>query len=273
MFQELSDILVNRVSPEVMAGVSSLAAALQKHDAVLWRDQIVNLKMEANVHDQLTLSDRAIGIIYTQVSALLQQMNIGLDLERLRMDILADILDALHFKPSDFDEDIKAIIEAGEDSIEIFTDILALLTNRIPEELMEYVLDVPMDVIIVINETVQRNIENTQSAKEGLKEIVQVLNKHQNLVGTATTVGLEALQDGKLYDDPMTLIGENKERLLSGKPDAVADDLISIALHTNVSNEALQDEVMFYVENLHDDIFSTQQIFKHVKTRVKQLSE
>ena len=130
-----------------------------------------------------------------------------------------------------------------------------------------------MDVIIVINETVQRNIENTQAAKEGLKEIVQVLNKHQNLVGSATTVGLEALQNGKLYDDPMTLLGENKERLLSGKPDTVADDLISIALHTNVSNEALQDEVMFYVENLHDDIFSTQQIFKHVKTRVKQLSE
>ncbi|MNY25260.1 hypothetical protein D3C86_1590310 [compost metagenome] len=229
--------------------------------------------MVANEHDPQTLVDRAIGIIYTQVKALLQQMTIVIDVDAMRYDMLAEVLDVLHFKPSDMDEDLLAIVEAGEDSLETFTDIVAFLTNRVPEELMEFIHSVPMEVIEVIRNTLQQNIDNVQSATAGATDVVHVVNKHQGLVGMVTTVGMESLNNGVVYSDATTLLNEHRERLLSSTPEKVADDLISIALHVKTPNDALQDEVMFYVDTMYDDIFTTQQIFKHVRARLKQLSE
>lgn len=271
MFQELSDILSNRVSPEVMTGISAVCQALEKHKAVQYKEQITFLRMEANNYDPQTLVDRAVGMLFNQVHALFQVMNIKLDVDSMTYDKLAMVIEGLLFEPSDFDQDILDTIDAGEDSIEIFTEVLAITTGSIAEELMEFIIDVPMESILAIEAICQRNVDNNQRAVDGVQETVQIMNKHQNLVGLAPTIGMESLKMGVQFNDAHIMLENHRNQLLDAKPSEVADHLISIALHVKTPPEAIYDEVMHYIESMYDDIHVTQLIHKGVKARLAEM--
>lgn len=87
MFEDLSRILQGRVEESVWIGANALAAALEKHCATGWKDQVTNLLMIGDNEDASTLQERAIGILYGQCEALFQQMKIRIEMEDLRIGL------------------------------------------------------------------------------------------------------------------------------------------------------------------------------------------
>jgi len=274
MFEELSDILKGRVDPAVWTGINAIAVALEKHNANQWQERIIVLRMDANNHDMASAVEKAQHIIYDQVRALLQQMQITLELDTLDMDRLALILEALVFAPSDMDDEMLAAIKAGEDTIETFTDVLAIYLNVIPEELMEYIIDVSNQTLLAIQEKLEQNLSYHVSAVEGVAETVRLLNRHQQLMGVTLSVGMESLNSGtEPGADMTTMVQSVKERLSSAEPEALVDELLSLAILAKTPYDALEDEVMHFVEGIQHDPFMVQRAYKRVRSRIGALSE
>jgi len=272
MFDELSDILRNRVSPEVLSGISELTLALEKHDAVMYKDRINQLAMDANNKDQITLHDEAIAIVYGQINALLQQMHLVIDVDNLQMSRLARILEALVFEPSDDDDELVRIIEESEDSVDALVEILAVKLICQPEEIMDVIHVVPEETITAIGEKLQVNLRGSERATEGLQETVKLLNQHAGLT-IDTTVGMESLQQSTelVGTDPMVLLEQHREKMLALEPAQMADQVISIVLLSGVGVDELLDEVMSYIEMITHDPFVVQKAYKHTVNRVAEL--
>jgi len=273
MFEELSDLLKGKVDPAVWAGVSAIATALEKHQATQYKERIQTLRMDANNHDAITLVDEALHIVYDQVRALLQQMQLGLELDTLPMERLGMLLDGLLFVPTDLDQEMLLAIEAGEDSIEAFTDVMAVYLNCAPEELMEFVTDVSADVIAAIGEKLRQNLSYQEQAIDGVQQTVRLINRHQQLVGS-TTLGMESFTNGMDVGTSIkTLVEHHKARLAGLPADKLSDELFSLCLLAQVPMEALSDEVMHFIEAILDDPFTVQQAFKRVRIRMINLQE
>ncbi|MNP88341.1 hypothetical protein D3C85_07230 [compost metagenome] len=272
MFQELSDILQDTVHPAIYSGMVSLSAALEKHQAVQYKERIIQLRMDANNREPITLADEAISIVYDQVRALTQQMKIELDLDILSMDKLSMILECLVFAPSDNDSEYLAALDAGEDSEETLQEVLAIYMQCDAVELMEYVTGCDGAVIVAIREVVEKNLSYLEKAEEGVQETVQLLNQHQVLVGEKLTVGMESLQSGtSVGASAEELVRQSQSRLAELPPEELADQLLSIAIMAKTPRDALQDEVMFFTENIIHDPFMVQKAYKRVNKRLTEL--
>jgi hypothetical protein len=272
MFQELSDILQDTVHPAIYSGMVSLSAALEKHQAVQYKERIIQLRMDANNREPITLADEAISIVYDQVRALTQQMKIELDLDILSMDKLSMILECLVFAPSDNDSEYLAALDAGEDSEETLQEVLAIYMQCDAVELMEYVTGCDGAVIVAIREVVERNLSYLEKAEEGVQEAVQLLNHHQSLVGEKLTVGMESLQSGtEVGSSAEELVRQSQGRLAELPPEELADQLLSIAIVAKTPRDAMQDEVMFFAENIIQDPFMVQKAYKRVSKRLTEL--
>lgn len=273
MFDELSTILRDRVSPEVLSGMAELTQALEKHQAVMYKDRINQLMMDGNNKEQITLADEAIAIVFGQVNALLQQMHLTLDVDNIQLSKLARILDALLFTPSDDDQQIADIIEQSSDSVDAFCEILALRLNAEPEEYMDVVLSVPEETITTISEVITKNLSYQDNAVDGVEDIVKLMNRHQGLIGDAVTVGMESLQASSevVGIDPETLIEQKKELLLQAEPKDLVDQLMSIVILSGIELDELQAEVMTYVESIVHDPLTIQKAYKHLVSRMAAL--
>lgn len=274
MFEELSDILKGRVDPAVWVGINAITSALEKHSATVWQERIITLRMDANNREMGTVVEEALHIIYDQVRALLQQMQITLELDTLSMDRLAMILEALVFTPNDLDSEALAALEAGEDTVEAFCDVLGIYLNLVPEELMEYVIDVSNQAILAIQEKLGQNLSYREETGEGVAETVRLLNRHQLLVGDTLTVGMESLNQGTAPGADMTsMVLANRGRLVDLAPDALADELLSLAILSKTPYDALEDEVMHFIEGILNDPFTIQRAFKRIRSRLGELPE
>ncbi|MNJ75415.1 hypothetical protein D3C77_725100 [compost metagenome] len=56
------------------------------------------------------------------------------------------------------------------------------------------------------------------------------------------------------------------------QPEELADNLLSIAIVAKTPNDALQDEVMFFTENIVQDPFVVQKAYKRVNKRLGELA-
>lgn len=272
MFQELSDILLNNTHPAVYGGMVSLTRALEKHQAVVYKERIIQLRMDANNREPITLCDEAISIVYDQVRALTQQMKISIELDIINMDKLSMILECLVFAPSDNDSEYLAAIEAGDDALDTLHEILAVYMQCDASELMEYVVSCDGAVILAIREVVERNLSYTEKAVDGVQEAVQLLAKHQELVGGTVTVGMESLRNGiEVGAEAGELVRQAQSRLVDLSPEDLADQLLSIAIVAKTPRDALQDEVMFFVEDIVHDPFVVQKAYKRLTKRLTEL--
>jgi hypothetical protein len=101
---------------------------------------------------------------------------------------------------------------------------------------------------------------------------VVLLNKHQALVGEKLTVGMESLGAGMgVGVSAEELVNQSRSRLADLPPEDLADQLLSIAIIAKTPREALQDEVMFFAENIVHDPFMVQKAYKRVTKRLAEL--
>lgn len=274
MFQELSDVLQNTVNPAIYSGMTALTQALDKHHAVVYKDHVVYLKMNANNREPITLADDAISIVYDQVTALLQQMKIKIDFDTVSMDKLAAIIECLIFDPSDNDSEYLAVLDAGEDSVEILQEILAIYLQCDPVELMDCIHSVSSDTVRAIRDAVEKNLSYRENVQEGVQATVQLLNHYQTQVGEKLTVGLESLQQGlEVGGDMESMVHQARDTLLDMSPEDLGDNLISIAILAKTPNDALSDEVMHFAEGIVHDPFVVQKVYKRVSKRLSELSK
>lgn len=274
MFQELSDVLQNTVNPAIYSGMTALTQALDKHHAVVYKDHVVYLKMNANNREPITLADDAISIVYDQVTALLQQMKIKIDFDTVSMDKLAAIIECLIFDPSDNDSEYLAVLDAGEDNVEILQEILAIYLQCDPVELMDCIHSVSSDTVRAIRDAVEKNLSYRENVQEGVQATVQLLNHYQTQVGEKLTVGLESLQQGlEVGGDMESMVHQARDTLLDMSPEDLGDNLISIAILAKTPNDALSDEVMHFAEGIVHDPFVVQKVYKRVSKRLSELSK
>ena len=274
MLQELSDILQDKVDPSVYDGFEALTQALEKYKATGYKDRILILRMNANEHDSITLVDEARTIVMDQVRALLAQMQIELDLDILKLDPLASILECLLFNPNDNDYEFLTAVNAGEDGVDTLCNVLAIHMAVEPEELMEYVLGCSGDVILAIKERVERNLGYTVQGEDGVQNATRLLNAHQKIVGEKLTVGMESLNAGvEIGSSAEELVKNARPQLADLGPEDLADQLLSIAILAKTPRDALRDEVMFFVEEMHDDPFVVQKSYKRVTAVLSTLPE
>ncbi|MCY1280911.1 hypothetical protein D9M68_19810 [compost metagenome] len=272
MFEELSNILKDRVSPEVGSGIAELVRALEKHNATMYKDRINQLAMNANNIDHIILADEAIAIVYGQINALLQQMHLELDVDNIQMSRLATILEALLFEKSDDDDEISRILEEGEDSVDVFCEILAVKLNTQPETFMDIIIGVPEEVIAAIEDKITKNLGTSDEAVEGLEGIVQMMNRHSALT-SGTTIGMESLNASinVVGVDPMTIIEQRKAELLELIPEDLADQVLSIVILAGVAEDEFLSETMTYIEMMLHDPFAVQKAYKRTVSRIAGL--
>ncbi|MNP73496.1 hypothetical protein D3C76_1702160 [compost metagenome] len=67
------------------------------------------------------------------------------------------------------------------------------------------------------------------------------------------------------------LVNQARERLADLPPEDLADQLRSIAIVAKTPRDALQDEVMFFAENIVQDPFHIQKAYKRVSKRLSEL--
>lgn len=272
MYQDLHDVLSISVGDETLQAIGELTRVLDKYDATLYRDSISKLRMSCEHMDVVTLGDAAIAVIYTQVTALLQSMQIVVDYDTLSTSKLASILECLLFEPSDNDSEFLAALDASEDALDALHEVLAVYGGTDPVEYMECVVGVSADAIMTIRDTVERNLGYSEKAVSGVGQAVRDAAKHQSQYGVAT-VGMEALQVGiQPGVEAQELISARRESLIDLSPEDLAEQVISIAIVANTPYDALQDEVMFFIEDLLSDPFTVQKAYKRVVSRLAALN-
>ena len=274
MFEDLMAVVQNRVDPSMMDGIKALVEAFELHKCTLYKDQVTFLKMEGDSADAGTITDKLIGILYTQAEALLQQMKIRLNMDEIRIGMLAEIIEALHFVPGDLDDQILAICQGTEDSVDALIEILALKTNKAPEQFMEYVVSVSPFVVAVIQGLANESVEAQKNSEIDIVSVLGKLNKHQSLVGDNVTAAMESLAGGTGVGVSMqTLVDQNLEKLHKGTPQETADHLISLAIMANTEPDAIEDEVCFFLEQMYDDIVDMQKARRHLMSRLGGLAQ
>lgn len=274
MFEDLMAVVQNRVDPSMMDGITSLIQAFDLHKCTLYKDQVTFLKMEGDSGDAGLIVDKVIGILYTQAEALLQQMKIRLNLDEIRIGVLAEIVEALYFVPGDLDGQILAICLGTEDSVDALIEILALKTNKAPEQFMEYVVSVSPFTIGVIQNLTNESVEAQKNSEIDVVSILGKLNKHQTMVGATVTAAMESLGAGTGVGVSMqTLVDQNLEKLQKGTPQETADHLLSLAIMANTEPDAIEDEVCFFLEQIYDDIVDMQKARRHLMTRIGGLAQ
>lgn len=272
MYEDLSRLLEGRVDPVYWTALCALVAALEKHEAVLWKDQITHLVTNGDNLDYAVLTDQAVAILYAQVEVLVQQMRITLDLSNLRPAMLADMLEALAFRPSDLDAELLAAVQAADDSVEAICNIFGVKLNQAPEYFMEYVLAVSDLTIQQIVTVLQRQVEQAEYSEYDVRAILGQLNKHQALVPGNVTAAMESLGAGVPVGTQMqVLVDTHNDRLTGGNIEGSVDDLISLAVMANTNMEALHDEVGFFLDQLYPEIFERQKAEKHLNKRLEAL--
>lgn len=272
MFEDLNRIIQGRVEENMWIGINALVAAFEKHKAFGWKEQITNLVMIGDNEDASTLTDRAIGILYAQAEALFQQMKIRINLEDLRIDLLADLVDALIFEPSDMDGEILAALQAAEDSTEAFCSAIGIRTSKEPEEWMEYVEDVSTFTVEAMIAVVNKSVERQKYSEEDVEKCLGMMNKHQTLIPVGTSLGMEALGEGVEIGTSMSVMVEHyKAKIGDSTPEQVVDHLISLALLANTHKECLEDEVLFFLEQIYTEVFDMMKVTKLLKARLAGL--
>jgi hypothetical protein len=274
MFEDLNRIIQGRVEESMWTGINSLVSAFEKHKAFGWKEQITNLVMIGDNEDASTLTERAIGILYAQAEALFQQMKIHINLEDLRIEWLADLVDAMLFEPNDQDGEILAALQAADDSVEAFCNAIAIRTSKLPEEWMEYVTHVSDFTIAVMIEVVNRSVEQQTYTQEDVEKCLGMLNKHQTLMPAGTSLGLEALGEGVGVGSSMAVMVEHyKARIGESTVEQVVDQLISLAILANTPTDTVEDEVLFFLEQIYTDLFDMQKANKLLKVRLGGLAK
>ena len=274
MFEDLSRILQGRVEESVWIGANALAAALEKHCATGWKDQVTNLLMIGDNEDASTLQERAIGILYGQCEALFQQMKIRIEMEDLRIGLLATLVEAVLLEPNDQDGEILAALQAAEDATEAFCNAIAIRTSTQPEEWMEYVHDVSSFTVAVMIEVVNKSVERQAYSMEDIEKCLGQVNKYQTLVPAGRTLGMEALDSGVGIGTSMSvLVDHYKDKIGESTPEQVVDHLVSLALLANTPTDALEDEVTFFLEQIYPDLFDVMKVSALLKARLTRLSE
>ena len=272
MYQDLHDVLSISVADETLQAIGELTRVLDKYDATLYKDSITKLRMSCEHMDMVTLGDAAIAVVYTQVTALLQSMQIVIDYDTLSIGKLASILECLLFEPSDNDSQYLAAMDASEDALDALHEILAVHGATDAVEYMECIVGVSADAIMTIRDTVERNLGYSERAVEGVGQAVRNAAKHQVQFGN-TTVGMEALQAGvEPGVSAQDLIDARRDMLADLSPEDLAEQIISIAIVAGTPYNALQDEAMFFLEDMLLDPFLVQKAYKRVVSRLAALN-
>lgn len=274
MFEDLNRIIQGRVEESMWIGINALVSAFEKHKADGWKEQITHLVMIGDNEDASTLPERAIGILYAQAEALFQQMKIRVNMEDLRIELLASLVEALMFEANDMDGEILAALQASEDTTEAFCSAIAIRTSTQPEEWMEYVEDVSVFTIAAMIEVVNRSVERQQYSEQDVEKCLGMLNKHQTLIPAGTSLGMEALGEGVGIGTSMSVMVDHyKEKIGDSTPEQVVDHLISLALLANTPPDCVEDEVMFFLEQIYSDLFDVMKVTKLLKARLGGLVE
>lgn len=277
MFDDLKLIIDGRTEPTLHAGIAALEAALEKHHATGWKELITNLVVTGDSDDGSTIVERAVGILYMQVEALLQQMHIKLELETLTITKLADIVEALLFEPSDLDGQILAAVEASDDSVDALVNALGIKLNLLPEEVMEYVLSVSEDTIEAMKAVLSRSVNQEEYGDPDLKAVLGLLNQYQTLSGPGqANLGMEALTSGMAVGTSMELMVEHyngQGRIDPTQYESTIDQLISLAILAKTPKDALEDEVLHFMEQFYPDLFDFQKVRKVLLQRLSAMRE
>lgn len=273
MYDDLDRVLNGRTDPEMYSGVASICEALEKHKATGWKDLITRLLVN-NDSDGSTLVDQAIAIVYIQVEALFNQMKIKLNLDSMNMNMLANIIEALAFEPSDFDSEILAALQASEDSVDAFCNAMAIKLNLPVESFMEYVLAVSDDTIAMLGTVMTRSVDNEEFLPENLEDILGNVNKYQTLVTTGQTLGMEALATGIRPGTRMpVMVDYYKQEFDPAYPEIIVDNLLSLALVAGIPKDAIEDEVVFFLEQIYPELFEFQRARKFLVRRLADFTE
>lgn len=275
MFEDLARIIQGRVDPAVWTGISALTDAFEKHTATLWKDRITNLVMVGDSQDTGALNDKVMGILLDQAEALLQQMLIRLNVEEMRLSDLADLIEAMLMKPSDQDNEVLAALMASDDAVSAYCEAMAIKLGKAPEDLMEYVVQVSDMTIATMKNLMAKSVDQQQYSEEDNKIVLGLLNKHQTLIPDGVvSVAMEALGEGMPVGVDMSLLFNRFGPELLDKPvEQVVDHILSLAILARTPIDSVEEEAMFFLEQIYPEIFDLQKARKCLMARLNGLGE
>ncbi len=148
----MRSILEHKVSPELLEVLVSITELLSSKGFVQHITSIDNYKMNFANQDPLTVVDDILNITSDSIDQCLKLFEVKV-VDDTPLSVLYYILDTLfNFQATENFEEIENIIEGGEDTKEVFIEIMTLTTPFEAEDLYIYITSVSKALIESIHE-------------------------------------------------------------------------------------------------------------------------
>lgn len=271
MFPELNNALAGLIEESRFNDLLEVCKALEGHQAVLWKDRVLELITLCNDMDRDAFADKVIDTVYLQVEALFQQMQIDIDVRGMRLSMLARVIECLRLEPSDLDAEMAEALQNSDDSAEALADMFEIYTGEDSVSFIEYIHGVSKDALYTAISVLQSRAQDNSDIADA-QRVIRLLSKHRRLADDQKE-SLESAVEGIPVGTPMDhLINLHSDSLSTMDHKAVAEHLIHYCILSGVPDEALLDEVMHFAEGMFHPV-EVQAIYRAASKRVAELFE
>lgn len=247
-YEELQGLIATRVTPELNNTLSALDAAILAAGFSMHREEFDMMFAEESNIDANTIVDNVVAILRVAADKVLgtMEVEVGDDIPLDRLIALVNFL--ITFDRSDDDDRFYALIENRTSNEEVICDMLEIVTEYDSGDYLPYITRIGDNLI----ETMRRDIEEGFRLNEQPEEVPQFVKERLNKWGYDKPVAIaETFEEENVPDgvDMESLYSVYSDQLLDMSPTDAVDNLVYMALHSNVSNEALIDEIEFRMES------------------------
>lgn len=261
--EELKQLLEQRATPELTNVISSLDAALAAAGFTMHRDELDHLMGIESQVDSSTIIDDVVDILRIAADKTLATMEVEVS-DQIPLDRLVDLINYLiGFAVSDDSQHIYDMIENREDNESLLCDIMEVVSEHDSGGYLPYITVVGKNLVEKMRSVIVAGFDSEETP---LQDVTDTTARLATWSGDKPVVA-------ELLDEQSVPVGTSMESLISIYGDVLADmpakeamdNLVYLTMYSDVSNEALVDEVEFRIEGLFTSLEDNQQGYVHFR--------
>lgn len=271
MYEELGRLIEGRATDELSDMLMSLDATLVKAGFAMHREELDLLIGSESSIEGDSLLQSIVSILRVAADTVLKVFEITVT-EDIPLNQLTSLIATVAFYDSgDLDNAIDAAIKIGEPSDDTLREILGLTTEFSSEDYLPYITTVSDNLIVKIEQLISESQSTSLSHSEIVDAFVDLRNKAARaeiISEFATTVQNDSIPSGVSLENLYELYTPH---LLDVSVEQAVDDLLYLALISDISTESLVDETAFFIEDLYQSVEQNQQANLVLRKRLVSL--
>ena len=266
----LNKLLYGRCSPECADMLAELSGTLLKVGFTMHDEELDYLYNMVDSVEGASVVPSVEWILRSGGDTLLKQYGILVDGE-IPVPLLTALVRSVGtFSVGDNAEVLSAIVESEQDPVDVLADVLQQLCQFTPEDFLPWLLEVKPALI----EEIRSQVESFQELNDTPVSIDEAIANRVNWFHTQE----ENILSAKARDEGVPL-GLDMEQLFAKFDAELADmsmeqavpNLLSLTLMSNVSLEAIEDETMFFLNDLYPDLETSTKASRLLKQEMSKV--